>query len=152
MDRWMDRTYLRTYPFPHSFIHSFIHSLTSPGGGSNTRATLAPSRLARSLRLTDVAWAGPSPPPPPPAAAAKNHKKKKKSPPPPPSAAAAASAKKKKTRNAPGCASPAERALRLALLEPLVAFVVGEVALPLLRAAFFVTEADGTGAWRGVCV
>jgi hypothetical protein len=44
-----------------------------------------------------------------------------------------------------GCATPAERALRLSLLEPLVTFLVGEVALPLLRAAFFVTEADGTG-------
>lgn len=92
------------------------HTLHPHVGGGNTRATLAPARLARSLRLTDVAWAVPA-------------------------AAAAA-----------GCSNPAEQALRLSLLEPLVTFLVGELALPLLRAAFFVTEADGTGAcafvWR----
>lgn len=93
-------------------------SHTHNAGGGHTRAALAPARLARSLRLTDVAWAAPAPAPP--------------------------------QASAGGCSNPVEQTLRLSLLEPLVAFLVGELVLPLLRAAFFVTEADGTGACVGM--
>jgi hypothetical protein len=119
---------------PHNTTYVYVY--TNNTGGGNTRAALAPSRIARTLRLTDVAWAAPPQPntanPPPPSSSSSTKQQQQK--------------KQKLRKQKQSCTTPAEHALRLSLLEPLVAFLVGDVALPVLRAAFFVTEADGTGA------